>query len=93
MKNVNLRARSQKKEYCQMKQQSLSDLFRSAFFNNKSDEEDIMKKYLLLIAAVLMSLLVANPVMAQYGPGCWDDSGWYQGRGMGGGMMGGRGYG
>jgi hypothetical protein len=52
-----------------------------------------MNKYLLMLVAVLMSLLVAMPVVAQYGQGCWDDSGWYQGRGMGGGMMGGRGYG
>ena len=52
-----------------------------------------MKKYLLLTVAVILSLLVAMPVMAQYGPGWRDDYGWHQGRGMGGGMMGGRGYG
>ena len=40
-----------------------------------------MKKCLLLTVAVMLSLLFAMPVMAQYGPG------------MGGGMMGGRGYG
>jgi rubrerythrin len=48
-----------------------------------------MKKYLLLTVVVLLSLLVAMPVMAQYGPGWRDDYGY----GMGGGMMGGRGYG
>lgn len=52
-----------------------------------------MKKYLLLLVAMLLSFLVAIPVMAQYGPGWRDDYGWGQGRGMGGGMMGGRGYG
>jgi rubrerythrin len=48
-----------------------------------------MKKYLILTIAVILSLLVAMPVAAQYGPGWRDDYGW----GMGGGMMGGRGYG
>lgn len=52
-----------------------------------------MKKYLLLTVAVILSLLVAMPVMAQYGPSWRDDYGWQQGRGMGGGMMGGSGYG
>src|SRR5512135_3717547 len=52
-----------------------------------------MKKCLSLTVAVILSLLVATPVMAQYGPGWRDDCGWYQGRGMGGGMMRGRGYG
>jgi mono/diheme cytochrome c family protein/rubrerythrin len=45
-----------------------------------------MKKYLIL--TVILSLLVAMPVVAQYGPGWRDDYGWGQGRGMGGGMMG-----
>ena len=48
-----------------------------------------MKKYLLLTIVVLLSFLVAMPVMAQYGRGWRDDYGW----GMGPGMMGGRGYG
>jgi len=48
-----------------------------------------MKKYLLLTVVVLLSFLVAMPVMAQYGRGWRDDYGW----GMGPGMMGGRGYG
>ncbi len=48
-----------------------------------------MKKYLLLTVVVLLSFLVAMPVMAQYGSGWRDDYGW----GMGPGMMGGRGYG
>jgi len=52
-----------------------------------------MKKSLLLTVAVLLSLLVAMPVMAQGGPGSWDGYGWGQGRGMGPGMMGGRGMG
>jgi rubrerythrin len=52
-----------------------------------------MKKYIWLTTVVLMSLLVAMPVMAQYGPGWRDDYGWGQGRGMYGGMMGGRGHG
>lgn len=52
-----------------------------------------MKKHLLLTVAVTLSLLVAMPVMAQPGPGWRNDYGWQQGRGMGGGMMGGRGYG
>jgi len=52
-----------------------------------------MKKYLIIMAAVLVSLLVGLPVMAQYGPGGRDDYSRAQGRGMGGGMMGGYGYG
>jgi len=52
-----------------------------------------MKKYLLLTIAVLLSLLVAMPAMAQRGPGWSDDYGWGQGYGMGPGMMGGRSYG
>lgn len=52
-----------------------------------------MKRNLFLTAAIIMLLLVAMPVMAQYGSGWRDDYGWQQGRGMGGGMMGGRGYG
>jgi len=60
--------------------------------NIKTDKEDIMKKYLLLTVALLISFSVAMPVLAQYGPGWRDDSGWYRGRGMEGGMMG-SGYG
>jgi len=52
-----------------------------------------MKKDLLLMVAVLLSLLVAMPVMAQRGPGWSDDYGWGQGYDMGPGMMGGRGHG
>jgi rubrerythrin len=44
-----------------------------------------MRRYVLLTVAVVMSLLVAMPALAQYGTGWWG--------GMGGGMMGGRGYG
>jgi rubrerythrin len=46
-----------------------------------------MKKSLLLTVAMLLSFLVAMPVMAQRGPGWSDDYGWGQGYGMGPGMM------
>ena len=48
-----------------------------------------MKKYLFSMVVVLLSLLVAMPVMAQYGRGWRDDYDWNTGPGM----MGGRGYG
>ncbi len=46
-----------------------------------------MKKHLLLTVVVLLSLLVAMPVMAQRGPGWSDEYGWGRGHGMGPGMM------
>ena len=55
--------------------------------NIMTGKEDFMKKYLLLTVAVILSLLVAMPVVAQYGPGWRDDYGWHQGRGMGGGGL------
>jgi rubrerythrin len=51
-------------------------------------EEDTMRRYLLMTVVVLLSLVIAVPVTAQYGPGWRDDYGWDRG-----GMMGGRGYG
>jgi len=47
-----------------------------------------MNKHLLPIIAVLLSILVAMPAMAQRGSSRGDDYGWHQGPGMGRGMMG-----
>jgi hypothetical protein len=61
--------------------------------NTRADKEVTMKKYLWLTMAMLMSLLVVTPVMAQRGMGGGMMGGSGYGYGMGGGMMGGRGYG
>ena len=60
-----------KEEYTRLNNHSPSNLFRNSSFTAtlKADKEVTMKKYLILTMAVLMSLLVGMPVMAQLGPG------------------------